>query len=221
MKLVHELQNVASSTEFNTVDVLRKAMLVAGKTKRPDILQWLNNELDGYDCKPEQLPWYRKLLGGVFYRRLGLVSLGYGQLGTMEGHIHWDVVPTVTVHVFQSIPSLTNMLSIHTENDAIKISLPSDLEKAVREWCKLCNERFTDFEWVQKVHPSEFTAVIETVKTSVLRWAIDLEAEGVLGEDMTITPEEVEKAQKVELHLHQHIGKISGDLNNNENRSEN
>ncbi len=221
MKLVHELQNVASAPTPNTVDVLRKAMLVAGKTKRPDILQWLNNELDGYDCKPEQLPWYRKLLGGVFYRPLGVVRMGYGMVGTMDGHNKLDRFPHVSVPVFQSIPSLVDMLEKHIENDSIKLTLSSDLENGVRDWCKICNANFADFEWVQKVHPSEFAAVIETVKTSVLRWAIDLEAEGVLGEDMTITPEEIKNAQGVELHLHQTIGKVSGDVNNNENRSEN
>ncbi len=62
--LVLQLQAKAVDADVSVSELLRLAKLIATKLRQADALTWIDRELDGYmDCKPEEVPAYRKLTG--------------------------------------------------------------------------------------------------------------------------------------------------------------
>ena len=54
---------------------------------------------------------------------------------------------------------------------------------------------YTKLEPVQTVSRNQFAAILDAVRTNILDWSLQLEANGVLGEGMTFSAEEKQRAQ--------------------------
>lgn len=63
-KIVIELQHEALKSNFDIMNLLRKAYLVARKLKLQEFEDWINNELNGYKDL-EKIPDYRLLRGEI------------------------------------------------------------------------------------------------------------------------------------------------------------
>jgi hypothetical protein len=77
---------------------------------------------------------------------------------------------------------------------------------------------FDEFErtWVlpfRRISSSQLTPIIDRVRSTVLDWALELEAKGIMGKDMTFTPDEQNRASNI------HIGSFQGILGNVTNSS--
>ena len=59
-KIVTELQHEALKSDFDIMNLLRKAYLVARKLKLQEFEDWVNNELNGYKDL-DKIPDYRLL----------------------------------------------------------------------------------------------------------------------------------------------------------------
>ena len=57
-KIVIELQREALKSDFDIMNLLRKAYLVARKLKLQEFEDWVNNELNGYK-DADKIPDYR------------------------------------------------------------------------------------------------------------------------------------------------------------------
>ena len=58
--LVPELVDMASTPAVSTADLLRRALVVARRLAVPELVDWINSELNGYSG---EVPDYRKLRG--------------------------------------------------------------------------------------------------------------------------------------------------------------
>ena len=63
-KIVIELQHEALKSDFDIMNLLRKAYLVARKLKLQEFEDWVNNELNGYKDL-DKIPDYRLLRGEI------------------------------------------------------------------------------------------------------------------------------------------------------------
>src|SRR3990167_4129470 len=60
--LVPELVNMASSPDVSTADLLRRALVIARRLAVPDLVDWLSQEMNGYDDR-KSIPEHRVIWG--------------------------------------------------------------------------------------------------------------------------------------------------------------
>jgi hypothetical protein len=64
------------------------------------------------------------------------------------------------------------------------------------------------------LNKSELLEIISHVRNEVLRWSVELEQAGIVGEGLSFSSQESEKAQRVEFHFHgvQNVSNMLGDV---------
>ena len=196
-KIVLELQRDAVESNSDVVSLLRKAYLVARKLKLKEFESWINNELNGY--KHNKVPNYR-----IFKGRLK----GRNILNSWEE----ITVPSKyeklinNYEMRQPIFDVVNMCN-NKKINSTKISLPSNL-----------NKKFLDFfddetEFAIFISKNQLYTVIERVKNIILDWTINLEENGILGENLEFSSFEQECAQKNPI-IYNYTNNFYGNVNN-------
>lgn len=99
--LVPELVNTAVDTSIPAADLLRRALVVARRLDVPDLVEWINCELNGYR-DGHALPEYRQVRGELKAEN------------PMRGPIPLYAPPEITAAVtltpvFQSLPELMHL----------------------------------------------------------------------------------------------------------------
>ncbi len=180
MAIVLELQEEALKSDADILSLLRKSSLIARKLDLKDFHEWLNNELNGYESG-SNIPDYRiisgELKGWNPYQGWIPVIAPNNELEKMFN----------TRRIPNSMPSLNDLLlEGHSE---LSISIPAEMNAYF-------SKLFT-FETVFKimVPKNVIRNIIEQVKNKLLDWAITLEENGILGEELRFTNEEKIKAQ--------------------------
>jgi hypothetical protein len=190
--IVHELTNMASDPSIATADLLRRALVVARRLDVPDLIAWINSELNGY--REGEVPEYRRVQGQLVAEN------------PYRGPIPFIPPPEMVellsdFFIRQSIPELIKLAESTT---GIYSHFPPEVEQIlmsmVREASGVAMRPALRFSVVQ------VQGVIEVVRSRILDWALDLESKGVLGEGMTFTQKEKEAVQE----QHYHFGNVSG-----------
>lgn len=173
--IVHELQRAANDRSKPTADLLRLALTAASKLGLAGTSQWIRNELTGY-AEMSAIPPYRHLRGKLhvqhpFRGNWNPVSLGA------------DVELADALEVRRMDRAIAYLDDLAAgEGSYVHSTLPD--------------------EFVEKLHPkseqnynvlipkSSVVACLDTVRTAVLEWALDLEAKGIHGEGYSFTAQE-------------------------------
>ncbi len=193
--LVPELVHAAMEPSTSPSDVLRQALVVARRLAVPELTDWISRELNGYDSD-EVLPDYRRVQGQLMVEH------------PIRGAISFFLPPDIAAplsdfEMRQSVPELMQ-LAQSTTNVCYRY-FPLEVEHMLMQQMRKGNG--VAMRPVLMIHVVQIQGgVIEKVKTRVLEWALDLEAKGVLGEDMTFTPQEKQTVQE----QHYHFGDVSG-----------
>jgi hypothetical protein len=180
--IVLELQREALDEKIRTSVLLRKALVVAKKLRIRDFEEWANKELSGYQ-PTDTTPHYRLLRGEVKawnpYR--GWVPVYFSSAKQAE--------------VFssrgcgQAIPEIEGILpSLQKPDGHFVMPFPKDIE------LQLLKSIHPLTEPKLHINQAEIFGIIETVKTVIFNWALQLEEDGILGEGLTFSPKEQEKA---------------------------
>ena len=184
MKLVLDLEQKALSHDVPITNLLRTALAVAVKLDIPDYVEWVNHELNGYhgverDC----IPQYRFIEGVVKY------------LNPVHG---WQDVVWANQRqydTFSYIPIAISIAEIEefSRSESIAMDLPVDMQRNLA--------RHT-FGIVPKIifGNQKFLGILEAVKTNILSWALELERNGVLGEDMIFNEKERRTAENITIN---------------------
>jgi hypothetical protein len=188
--LVPELVNMASDPSVTTTQILRRALVVAHRLAVPEIVSWLNCELNGYEVN---VPNYRMLRGQLMAHNPyhGLIPFLMKDNESMEA--------ITQHHENQSIPELERISK--TDNDhgiLVRFFRPS-LEQKLMKGMSFPMRPQLQFTYVQ------IEGIIEKVRNRILEWALDLEIRGILGEGMTFTQQERKMGQE----QHYHFGDVS------------
>ncbi|MFA7570568.1 MAG: hypothetical protein WCY75_04885 [Sulfurimonadaceae bacterium] len=196
--IVLELQHDALNSSIPATDLLRKAYVVAKKLKIVDFENWIKLELDGYS-KTENIPEYRIVHGTVkaFNPYHGWQPIYF------EDPTYADVLSNRTNgQRIAEIESLLNNIAEHGEN--LQMPFSAEQENII---CNAIGERLQ----VTLMTPStNLTRVVDAVRNIILNWALKLEEDGVLGENMTFTHDEKSKAESHTYNVNNFYAEVTG-----------
>jgi hypothetical protein len=182
--LVHELQSLASSNSTDLTELLRKTLMVASKLSLDDLKQWATHELQGYP-DVNSLPEYRFVHAELKARNPfhGLVPVLIDNFDYMQ--------KLCNVPIMQSVSGLADLLkNPRQKGNALTIPFSHvDLEFLLR-----MQDSRAPLEPVRTVGENQVAAILDTVRTKILNWSLELEREGILGQGMTFSKEEKTKA---------------------------
>lgn len=190
--LVPELVNMASDPTVSTTDLLRRALVVVRRLAVPELVDWINSELTGY--RQEEVPDYRRLHGQLVAEN------------PYNGVIPFFAPPEMTELLtdFAARQSIPELIRLQSNETGIFSHFPPDIEqrliRMMRESMGVAMRPALRFSTVQ------IEGIVETVRSRILDWALDLEGRGIIGEGMTFTQQEKLTVQQI----HNHFGDVSG-----------
>jgi hypothetical protein len=192
--LVQEIQKAVIDPDASVSSLLRKVKLAAAKLQLSTVEAWVDDELKGYNCDGDKLPKYRQGQGTI---KIWNPYHGWQPLG---GHAEtlmqfsrvymWDPIAA-----FENIPrgkngGVTTYPFNPTKLEILSKLTGSDIARGGVD-----------------IPHGALVAVIDTVRTLILEWAIELEKAGITGEGMSFSNEEKKSAQASD-GLSMHIGSI-------------
>lgn len=176
--IVIELQKDLVNTSKKLSEILPKAYLIAEKLKLNDFSAWVKREMNGYSDEDEY-PVYRQIRGVVKCQK---PFYGWEKLIFQDEKLEKQ---TSLIKNNQSISALENLLSERNENIDFSMPLPSSFSNLLNP--PLPCAVFID--------ASQITGIITQVRTRLLDWILELEKNGIKGENMEFLEEDIKKAQ--------------------------
>jgi hypothetical protein len=183
MSLVLELQAAALDEKVSIDQLLRKALVVAVKLDLGEFKDWVKLELNGYPGK--DLPRYRVLQGDV---------------------VCWNPMKGYIPFLVQN-QTLSTALSTRYERGAVGV-LQQALERGEKQKDYLISrytpEVVNELLKMQddpplvpalKIPRIAFVRILDSVRNTVLEWSLTLESDGILGEGLTFTSGEKDRAR--------------------------
>lgn len=176
--IVLQLQELASDSDHDIADLLRKALVVATKLQLPDFKEWVLSELNGYEDM-NSLPEYRRITGDLRAQNPyhGLIPFIINQ-----PEIH-EVVTRILVR--ESVSSV-QLLVDSKENGSICFFFGPEQEAALMRM----QGDIAPLRPVRVVGPNQLISILNAVRTRMLEWALSLEAEGILGDGLSFSERE-------------------------------
>ena len=199
--LVLELQRESMNQSAHLSDILRKALVVATKLKIGDFKTWIEFEMKGYS-KDVSIPSYRKVKGSVkaWNPYNGWIPVMMEDSEIMEIISNRDIG--------QPISELEALCHKKDNGGVLQIPLPHD-------WVM---ELFSHSEEFQLgmvptliVDRSQLFGILDAARNEILNWSLELESRGILGDGMSFSSEEINKAESVTYNIQSFKG-ILGDV---------
>lgn len=193
--LVEELQRDALDQSVSLTELLQKCLVVAIKLEIDEFASWARLELDGYKEK-NKIPEYRIVHGEpqVFNPYRGYQPLRFAN--------HKQADKMSIMHFNQPIGEIEHDLREADKSGpagSFQVSYPVILEKRLMEVMEI------PMKPSLQVSTSKFHNITNAVRKVVLEWSLKLESDGILGEGMSFSQEEKEKAQSVTYHIKNYI----------------
>lgn len=203
MSLVEEIQAGALNRDVPVVDLLRRVKLAAAKLKLSDTLDWVDRELQGYFADEDKVPFYRVASG--------MLMLESPFHGSRPARGDPKMINMLSVAFFREpISALESMVNL--PGDRVVTSIDTELAQAL---VKSGNTQRYSIHFSKSV----VIMIADSVRNLVLDWAINLEAQGILGEGVSFTVEEKQKAAQhtpnvqITNYGHYHQGDTHGHQN--------
>ena len=188
--IVPELISMASDSSVSTTDLLRKALVVARRLAIPELVDWISGELNGYN-EEVNIPDYRVLQG-----QLEAMNPINGPIPVIMPSAE-SAEDLTRVEIRQSVPELVQLAQSKT---VLFCNLQADREyRLMREMQVPMRPRI-------RLSTVQIHGIVEKVRSRILKWALDLEDRGVVGEGMTFTPQEKKMVQQ----QHYQFGDVTG-----------
>jgi hypothetical protein len=172
MTLLQEIKKDAQNSRVDISDLLRKCMELAFYLKNEELKSWVNYELEGYPNK-EKIPKYR-IFGVTSY---GDFQDSFGGIGKNypipTSPLREPFLDFATKHYFGgSISSLVELAN--NKEGYIRILWPPEV-------CQTAGNQV--YEYLRCLHAwklipnSAIIAIIDSVRTKILRFALEIEGE--------------------------------------------
>ncbi len=188
--LVLELQKAADDENIKVSALLRKAKMVAVKLKRTDIDEWIQKETSGYIGEVSDLE----------YRKVPATVKAWNSYSGKWMPVHFNNANVERIlsriNLGSSVEELESILKQMQEDSSATIRI----EVSRAAWEPLFAK---NWEFQQGITPSfhisqqPVVGILAAVRNKILDWSLELEAQGILGEGMTFSTEDVSKATKV------------------------
>lgn len=193
--LVLELQSDAQNSDICVSALLRKAYVVARKLKIIEFEKWLNSELNGYECDPDDVPKYRSKTGA-------LKALNHYR-GWIPVYIEDSEMANILLHrkIQDPISNLEDL--IKHDNGHLVLRYPNETNVT------LANLVGYQTEFQLFFSKSQMASILDTVRNVVLEWSLKLEEDGILGESMLFTEQEKFVAREQNYNVYNFYGNVS------------
>jgi hypothetical protein len=197
--LIEELQQHALNRSVPVEDLLRKAWVAAEKLGLMEFSTWAKKELDGYDPS-DTIPDYRHV---------------HSEFQGWNPYYGWQPLswtdPKKVEKLFEPrrIVTAVGLLEAASNEDVEPLfTLPPELKALIISLL----EAPTDVRCL--LNQVELRGIINHVRNEVLRWSVELERTGIVGEGLSFSKQEKDKAQRVEFHFHgvQNVSNVLGDV---------
>lgn len=191
--IVLELQQEIISQECDIVNALRKAHLIAVKLSLEDFDKWICNELNGYSSQ-STCPDYRKI---------------HCVLRGFNPYHGW--IPTV-INDPESEKNLSEKCIIQSISEIItliensKDGLIINCSGAELEMFNKMFDNPVPMQFAYHVSTASVADIIEKVKNALLEWTLQLEKEGIIGENMAFNEKEKEQAKSIPQTINNYYG---------------
>jgi hypothetical protein len=178
--LVLELQKDALDSSVPIAPLLRKALVVAKKLEIDDFRLWIEKELNGYTPGGDEIPQYREVEGIIkaWNPYNGWIPV-IVQDEKMAKHLRRRKVK-------QSIRELESLVE-NQKDSSLMIHYSPEIENMLME--------DDPFQPALHIGANSIHGIIDCVRNTVLEWSLKLEKEGILGEGLSFSVKEKEKAQ--------------------------
>jgi hypothetical protein len=201
--LVLELQADALNRSVRASDLVRKALVVAVKLDLPDLKKWCDVELNGYT--KEAIPDYREVRGEV-----RAWNPYHGWIPVLVNDS--EVMEMLQIRrVMNPLASIEHSVYNKTEST---IQMPYDANTL-----QLLASGFQGYAAglipTLLISRNSLSNILDAARTVVLDWSLRLEREGILGEGMTFTRSERERAARITYNVGSFsgvIGNVQGDI---------
>lgn len=221
MKAIIKLQQLALDPKVKISELLNHAYLISSKLDVKEFSEWCNYELNGYFSSNSNIPGYRILRGS-----LNAAAVGKPIIPILVSGPDWSKYADIKP-IYDSIPKLESWLS--SDHQFISLRLDPNLEDFfTKELDGQDNELihrlgmqsnpFADslksgYRPFLRIEKSDISNILSNVKKTILDWSINLEKQGIIGEDYIFTDEEKQMIQNVSYH----IGNVGNMANHNDN----
>lgn len=188
--LVLELQKEAIKPNCIVSNLIRTAYLIAKKLNITDIIDWLNNELNGYSPENKNIiPEYR-----IIHLHLKGKTIN----GWVSATIPLDYIEIEKFYCFFSVAEIEKLIA--NDEEFCYIKLHPSYQTIL---CQLFN---CETDYKGGFHKGTLITILEKIKTKILDWAIELESRGILGENLMFTEDEKHKANTIiNNHFHGNV----------------
>lgn len=209
MKLINDIINELVDTEKSISSPLLKTKVLASRLKNSELLNWVTNELKGYE-NDDELPQYRVYQGTVTGTYIN---------GTMQ--YNDQPVPTIgmnkelekllhSIKFNQSISSLENLIS-DNKSGKLERTFPAELTGLIQDnWRKMGNPYLQLINCKVSVGVGAVTEVLSSVRNSLLDFMLKIDDE--FG-NITEIEELKTKSKEISTIMSQTIINTSGDGN--------
>ena len=151
--LVLGFENKINDSKYSVTDLLRHCMIIARKLKQKEFVDWINNELSGYEYKP--IPQYRKIPLSIKYLNPYHGWCPY----IVTQKVIWFIL--VNMAIRYTIKGITDTLK-NRKDDIVRFSVPFNLKQDLMKTI----EFETDF--CLEGSKISFVKIIDAVKNEML-----------------------------------------------------
>jgi hypothetical protein len=180
--LIEELQRDALDRDVRVTELLEKCLVVATKLRLNEFADWVHLELDGYGEKT--VPEYRVLSGTamVFNPYQGYQPLQFESADGAERFSKMHFNTPLGQMEYQ-------LLSSEESGSAFQVSFTPQIEKMLRDSIEFGLQPSLRFGAAQ------IQGVLDAVRKIILEWSLKLEADGIMGDGMSFSSDEKQRAQ--------------------------
>lgn len=194
-KIVIELQQEALKSDFDILNLLRKAYLVARKLKLNEFEKWIDSELNGYK-NLYKIPDYRLLRGEV---------KAWNPYHGWIPVIFEDDIESITTH--SASDTISSLLNVYENSENRTAILP--FNASMNNYLSKHGGFHTKYALM--IGTNQIYNIIERVRNIILDWSITLEENGILGEGLQFSNTEKEIANNTPVINH-YINNFWGDV---------
>ncbi|WP_312284568.1 AbiTii domain-containing protein [Yokenella regensburgei] len=176
--MVLRFQAMALDNESSVTALLRMAKAIAIKLNLANVSEWIDNELNGY--KDTKVPDYRIVIG-----QLRAVHPMHGLIEAPVADSKFEKRLS-TVHIMSSIGELESISPKSVMTFPISTQYAHALQSSQPE--------FLRFSLVRIVGNTKLVNVGEQVRNRLLSWSLELEQQGILGENLQFSQQDKSRA---------------------------
>ncbi|WP_252246877.1 hypothetical protein [Clostridium sp. ZBS4] len=193
--LVIDLEKSCLNSEMSNINLLRKTLVVAKKLKITDFQSWIMNEMQGYKSI-EDIPDYRKVIG-----QLKGLNPYHGWIPTLLSNDSDMNEMLTTRKVADSVSQIEFLMK--SETNELCYQYPGNIENILGKMFGF------ETKYQLFVSKAQFQGILENVRTIIMNWALELECDGILGEEMMFNDEEKKIADKKNYTVNNFYGDIT------------